>query len=43
MYGMQTFNQILLNLYRSGKITKETAINFAEKKDELMMGLKDLR
>jgi len=43
MYGMQTFNQVLLNLYRSGKITKEVAINFAEKKDELTMGLKDLR
>ena len=43
MYGMQTFNQVLLDLYRQGKITKETAVNFAEKKDELIMGLKDLR
>jgi len=43
MYGMQTFNQVLLDLYRADKITKETAINFAEKKDELMMGLKELR
>jgi len=43
MYGMQTFNQVLLDLYRAGKITKEVAINFAEKKDELMMGLKELR
>jgi twitching motility protein PilT len=43
MYGMQTFNQALLDLYRAGKITKETAINFAEKKDELIMGLKELR
>ncbi len=43
MYNMQTFNQVLLDLYRAGKITKETAINFAEKKDELIMGLKELR
>jgi twitching motility protein PilT len=43
MYGMQTFNQVLLDLYRAGKITKETALNFAERKDELMMGLKELR
>jgi twitching motility protein PilT len=43
MYGMQTFNKVLLDLYRSGKITKETALNFAEKKDELIMGLKELR
>ena len=43
MYGMQTFNQVLLDLYRAGKITKDTAINFAEKKDELIMGLKELR
>lgn len=43
MYGMQSFNQVLLDLYRAGKITKDTAINFAEKKDELIMGLKELR
>jgi len=43
MYGMQTFNQVLLDLYRAEKITKETALDFAEKKDELIMGLKDLR
>lgn len=43
MYGMQTFNQVLLDLYRAEKITKETALNFAEKKDELIMGLKELR
>ena len=43
MYGMQTFNQVLLDLYRAGKITKDTALHFAEKKDELLMGLKELR
>jgi len=43
MYGMQTFNQVLLDLYRAGRITKETAVNFAERKDELIMGLKELR
>ncbi|MDP2921472.1 MAG: PilT/PilU family type 4a pilus ATPase [Candidatus Omnitrophota bacterium] len=43
MYGMQTFNQVFLDLYRQGKITKETALNFADKKDELTMGLKELR
>lgn len=43
MYGMQTFNKVLLDLYRAEKITKETALNYAEKKDELIMGLKELR
>lgn len=43
MYGMQTFDQALLNLYRAGKITKESAVAYAERKNELMMGLKELR
>lgn len=42
LYGMQTFDQVLLELYKSGKITKETAIAYAERKNELMMGLKEL-
>lgn len=43
MYGMQAFNQVLLELYRQGRITKESALNFTDKKDELIMGLKELR
>ena len=43
MYGMQGFNQVLLELYRQGRITKESALNFTDKKDELIMGLKELR
>ena len=43
LYGMQAFDQALLNLYRTGKITKETAVNYAERKDEVIMGMKDLR
>jgi len=40
LYGMQTFDQSLLKLYRADKITRETAIAFAEKKNELIMNIK---
>lgn len=43
LYGMQTFDQALLTLYKAGKITEETAIAYAERKNEVVMSLKDLR
>lgn len=43
MYDMQTFDQALVSLYRSGKITKDTAILYAERKSEVTMALKELR
>lgn len=43
LYGMQSFDQVLAGLYKTGKITKETALAYAERKDELAMTLKELR
>ncbi len=42
LYGMQTFDQALLDLFRTGRITKETAVAYAERKNELVMSLKEL-
>ncbi len=38
LYGMQTFDQALLILYKSGNITKDTALAYAERKNEMLMG-----
>lgn len=37
VYGMVSFEQKLLEVVRSGKITTETAIDFSERKEELKM------
>jgi len=42
LYGMQTFDQALLELYRQQKITKETALMYAERKSELLMNIKEI-
>ncbi len=42
LYGMQTFDQALLELYKKGNITKETALLYAERRSELTMGLKEI-
>lgn len=42
LYGMQTFDQALFGLYKEGKITKETALAYAERKNELLMSIKEL-
>ncbi|MFH1783101.1 MAG: PilT/PilU family type 4a pilus ATPase [Candidatus Omnitrophota bacterium] len=42
LYGMQTFDQALINLYKKGLITEESAISFAERKNELIMSLREL-
>lgn len=43
LYGMQTFDQALVGLFKAGKITKETAVAYAERKNEVVMSLKELR
>lgn len=43
LYGMQTFDQALLNLYRKGLIAKETAVTYSERRNEMIMDLKELR
>lgn len=43
LYDMQTFDQALLTLYKKGLITKETALAYAERKNELTLSLKELR
>jgi Tfp pilus assembly pilus retraction ATPase PilT len=43
LYGMQTFDHALLGLYKEGRITKETVMLYADRKNEVSMGLKELR
>jgi len=43
LYGMQTFDQALVNLYKNGSISKETAVSYAERRNEIMMSLRELR
>ena len=43
LFGMQTFDRALLNLYKEGLITEETVISYAERKNEVLMSLKELR
>ncbi|MFH1854157.1 MAG: PilT/PilU family type 4a pilus ATPase [Candidatus Omnitrophota bacterium] len=43
LYGMRTFDQMLLEFCKKNLIDKEVAISYAERKSELMMNLRDLR
>lgn len=43
LYGMQAFDQVLISLYKDGKITRDTAVLYAERKNEVSMSLKELR
>jgi len=43
VFGMQSFNQCLVRLINEGKITEETAANFADNKDEFNLVLKGIR
>jgi twitching motility protein PilT len=42
-YGMQLFNQSLLQLYREGKITLETALQAASSPEELMLSIRGIQ
>lgn len=41
-YGMQTFNQSLLNLYQTGKISLNDALQFASSPEDLMLAIKGI-
>ncbi|MDR1696119.1 MAG: PilT/PilU family type 4a pilus ATPase [Endomicrobium sp.] len=41
-YGMQTFNQSLMELYKEGKITEETALEFSGNPSELMLSIRGI-
>jgi pilus retraction protein PilT len=43
VFGMQSFNQSLINLIREGKITEEEAANFSDNKDEFVLSLRGIR
>lgn len=43
VYGMQTFNQSLIKLAREGKVSEESAAEFADNKDEFMLTLKGIK
>ncbi len=40
-YGMQTFDQVLVDLCKSGKIDKDTAIAYSERKSEVEMNMRE--
>lgn len=43
VYGMQTFTQSLIRLVRDGKVSEETAGEFADNKDEFMLTLNGIK
>ncbi len=43
VFGMQSFNQSLINLVREGKITEEQAIGFADNKEEFLLTLRGIK
>ncbi|MDD5595894.1 MAG: PilT/PilU family type 4a pilus ATPase [Candidatus Omnitrophica bacterium] len=43
VFGMQSFNQCLLGLFKEGKISEEDALNFSDNKEELTLALKGIR
>jgi twitching motility protein PilT len=43
IFGMQSFSQALIKLVKSGKITEEEAMNFADNKEEFVMSLRGMR
>jgi len=42
LYGMQTFDHALLSLYKEKKISEETALAYADRRNELIMNIKEL-
>lgn len=42
IYGMTTFKKTFLKLVREGKITPHDAVDFADKKEEMLMELKNI-
>jgi Tfp pilus assembly pilus retraction ATPase PilT len=43
IFGTQSFNQSLIHLIKTGKITEEQALEFADYKDELILSLKGIK
>jgi twitching motility protein PilT len=43
LYDMQTFDQSLIELYKKKLISEETAILYSERKNEILMSLKEFR
>lgn len=43
VFGMQSFNQSLINLFKQEQITEEDAIRFADNRDEFILALKGIK
>jgi Tfp pilus assembly pilus retraction ATPase PilT len=43
VFGMQSFNQTLIQLINEGKISEEEAMTFSDNKDEFMLLLRGIR
>jgi twitching motility protein PilT len=43
VFGMQSFNQSLVNLVKAGKISEEEAVRFSDSKEEFSLVLKGIK
>jgi len=43
IFGMQSFNQCLVNLAKQGKVSEEEAANFADNKEEFLLALRGIK
>jgi twitching motility protein PilT len=43
IFGMQSFNQSLIQLVREGKVSEEAAAGFSDNKDEFILSLRGIK
>ena len=43
VFGMQSFNQALIALYKDGKISEDDALRFADNKDEFILAMRGIK
>lgn len=43
VFGMQSFSQCLIKLYKEGKISEEEALRFADNKDEFILAMRGIK
>lgn len=43
IFGMQSFNQTLIKLVQTGKVSQEEALNYTDTKDEFLLALKGIK
>ena len=43
VFGMQSFNQALITLFKEGKISEDDALHFADNKDEFILAMRGIK